>query len=69
MSRPEPGHRLLRASLLLAGGGAVASLALFVRPGPYSLVLFMFLGQPLLLLAFVLFGVVVLRDLRSKRVL
>lgn len=69
MSGPPPRHRLLRAALLLAGAGALASLALFVRPGPYSLVLFMFVGQPLLLLAFVLFVLEVLRDLRASQVL
>ena len=60
---------LLRLSMALAAGGAVLSLALFLHAGPYTLVLFMFVAQPLLLLAVALFAVQVFKDLRRERLL
>jgi hypothetical protein len=60
---------LVRLSAILAVLGALLSLVLFLHPGPYSLVLFMFLSQPLLLLAVALFVVQVLKDLRRERLL
>jgi hypothetical protein len=60
---------LLRLSMVLAALGALFSLALFMHAGPYTLVFFMFLAQPLLLLAVALFAVQVLKDLRRERLL
>ena len=60
---------LLRLSMALAALGALLSLALFLHAGPYTLVVFMFLAQPLLLLAVALFAVQVLKDLRRERLL
>ena len=60
---------LLRASMALAAAGAALSLALFLHAGPYTLVAFMFLAQPLLGLAVVLFAVQVFADLRRERLL
>jgi hypothetical protein len=60
---------LLRLSMTLAGVGAILSLALFLHAGPYTLVFFMFLAQPLLLLAVFTFAVQVFKDLRRERVL
>jgi hypothetical protein len=60
---------LLRLSMTLAGVGAILSLALFLHAGPYTLVFFMFLAQPLLLLAVFTFAVQVFKDLRRERLL
>ena len=60
---------LLRASMACALLGAVLSLVLFVRAGPYTLVAFMFLAQPLLLLGMLLFAVQVFKDLRREKLL
>jgi cation transporter-like permease len=60
---------LLRLSMVMAALGALLSLALFLHAGPYTLVLFMFLAQPLLLLAVALFAVQVFKDLRRERLL
>jgi hypothetical protein len=49
--------------------GALLSLTLFVHAGPYTLVAFMFLAQPLLGLAVALFAVQVFKDLRRERLL
>ena len=54
------------ASALL---GALLSLVLFVHAGPYTLVAFMFLAQPLLLLGMLLFAVQVFKDLRREKLL
>jgi hypothetical protein len=61
--------RLVRLAMILAGLGSLLSLLLFLRAGPYTLVMFMFLAQPLLLLAVVLFALQVFRDLRRERLL
>ena len=60
---------LLRLSMVLAALGALLSLALFLHAGPYTLVAFMFLAQPLLLTAVALFAVQVFKDLRRERLL
>ena len=60
---------LLRVAMAFAALGALLSLALFLHAGPYTLVLFMFLAQPLLLLAVGLFAAQVFRDLRRERLL
>jgi hypothetical protein len=61
--------RLLRLSMALAALGALLSLVLFLHAGPYTLVIFMFLAQPLLLLAVALFALQVFNDLRRERLL
>jgi cation transporter-like permease len=60
---------LLRLSMVSAALGALFSLALFLHAGPYTLVFFMFLAQPLLLVAVALFAVQVFKDLRRERLL
>jgi len=60
---------LLRLSMAAAGLGALLSLALFLHAGPYTLVIFMFLAQPLLFLAVASFAVQVFKDLRRERLL
>lgn len=69
MTDEAPVPSLLRLSMALAVLGALLSLALFLHAGPYTLVVFMFLAQPLLLLAVVLFAVQVVKDLRRERLL
>lgn len=69
MTGSAPVPLLLRLSMALAALGALLSLALFLRAGPYTLVAFMFLAQPLLGLAAALFAVQVFRDLRRERLL
>lgn len=61
--------KLLRWALASAIAGLLICLALLVRETPYTLTAFMFLGQPLLALSFLLFAVKVFSDLRAKRVL
>jgi hypothetical protein len=60
---------LLRAAIACAALGILVSLSLLVRETPYTLVAFMFVGQPLILVAFLLLSVSVLRDLRGRGVL
>ena len=60
---------LLRLSMGLAALGALFALALFLHAGPYTLVFFMFVAQPLLLLSVALFAVQVFKDLRRERLL
>jgi hypothetical protein len=55
--------------MALAAVGALVALLLFVHAGPYTLVAFMFLAQPLLGLAVALFAVQVFKDLRRERLL
>jgi hypothetical protein len=59
----------LRVAILAAGAGLLFCLALLVRETPYTLVAFMFLGQPLLVVAVLIFGWEVVRDLRRTKVL
>ena len=60
---------LVRLSLGVAALGVLACLPLALRENPYTFVVFMFLGQPLLAVGFALFAVQVFRDLRSKQLL
>jgi hypothetical protein len=60
---------LLRGAMASAVLGAALSLLLFVSATPYTLVAFMFLAQPLLGLAVVLFALQVFKDLRRGKVL
>jgi hypothetical protein len=61
--------RIVRWALLLAGLGTLGCLALLVRETPYTFAVFMFLGQPCLLGAFLLFAWQVVKDLRKTGVL
>jgi hypothetical protein len=60
---------LVRWSLIAEGLGILLCLPLLVKETPYTFVAFMFLGQPLLVIAFALFTWKVFRDLRSKQLL
>lgn len=60
---------LLRAAMICAASGALLSMALFLRAGPYTLVAFMFVAQPLLGLGVILFALQVFKDLRRERLL
>jgi hypothetical protein len=60
---------LLRAAISCAAVGVLVSLALLVEETPYTLVAFMFVGQPLIAAAFLLLSISVFRDLRSRGVL
>lgn len=62
---PPPGSRLVRASIAAALLGIAGCLPLLLRETPYTFVLFMFVAQPLLAAAFLLFTVKVFHDLRS----
>ncbi len=60
---------VLRIAIATTAAGVLISLALLVRQTPYTLTAFMFLGQPLLAIAFVLFVWLVFRDLRRRELL
>jgi cation transporter-like permease len=60
---------VLRLSMAAGILGAMFSLALFIHAGPYELVGFMMLAQPLLALAVALFAVQVFKDLRREGLL
>jgi hypothetical protein len=66
---PAPGTRLVRISILTAVTGIAMCIPLLIEETPYTFVLFMFLAQPLLAAAFLLFTVKVFRDLRSGHLL
>jgi len=59
----------LRAAIALTTLGILISLALLLKETPYTLVAFMFVAQPLLLLGLVFLTIHVVRDLRSRGVL
>ena len=60
---------LVRLSLGAAALGALSCLPLLLRETAYTLVLFMFVGQPLFAAGFVFFAWKVFRDLRRKELL
>jgi hypothetical protein len=61
--------RLLQFSLLTCVAGIATTLPLLIKETPYTFVLFMFVGQPLLGVAFVLFVLKVFGDLRRGSLL
>jgi hypothetical protein len=63
------GSRLVRVSIVTAVLGIATCIPLLIAETPYTFVLFMFLAQPLLAAAFLLFTVKVFRDLRSGHLL
>jgi hypothetical protein len=60
---------LVRLSLAAAILGTLVCLPLLIKETPYTFVAFMFLGQPLLLIAFALFAWKVFQDLRGKQLI
>ena len=66
--RPEV-PALVRFSLGAAALGVLLCLPLVIQETPWTFVIFMFLSQPLLAAAFLLFAWQVFRDLRSKQIL
>jgi len=61
--------RLLQFSLLTCVAGVATTLPLLLKETPYTFVLFMFVGQPLLGIAFLLFVAKVFQDLRKGQLL
>ena len=68
-SAAGPPKIALRAAIVAAALGIVVSLALLLKETPYTLVAFMFVGQPLLVIAFLLLAFQAFQDLRSRGVL
>jgi hypothetical protein len=67
---PQPTRiRLLRVAIVLAALFTVMALAMLIRDTPIGFSLFMFLGQPLFLVALVLLVGAVLADLRIRQLL
>jgi hypothetical protein len=67
---PSPGvPRLLRLAFWATVAGVVLSLLLLLRPGPYTVTVFMTIAQPLLVVGCGLFAFEVVRDLRGRKVL
>ena len=67
---PEPTRiRLLRVAIVLAALFTVMALAMLIRDTPIGFTLFMFLGQPLFLIALVLLVGAVLADLNIRQLL
>lgn len=67
---PQPTRiRLLRVAIILAALFTVMALAMLIRDTPIGFTLFMFLGQPLFLIALVLLVGAVLADLRIRQLL
>ena len=59
----------VRLSLGAAALGVLLCLPLVIQETPYTFVIFMFLAQPMLAAAFLLFAWQVFRDLRNKQLL
>jgi len=66
---PRKPSLLVRLSLGAAALGVLACLPLLLRETAYTLVLFMFVGQPLLAAGFAFFTWKVFRDLRRKELI
>ena len=69
MSRRELPVRFLRIAVVLAALFNLLALLVMVHTTPIIFTLFMFVGQPLFVLAFVLLLGAVLADLRSRQIL
>ena len=67
MTPPPTRVRLLRAAIVLTALFTVLALAMLIRSTPVGFALFMFLGQPLFVVALVLLVGAVLADLRTKQ--
>ena len=61
--------RLLRIAIVLAAIFTVLALIVMVRTTPIAFTLFMFVGQPLFAIAFVLLLGAIFADLRARQIL
>ena len=61
--------RLLRVAIILAAVFNLLALLVMVRTTPIAFTLFMFVGQPLFVLAFLLLVGAVLADLRARQII
>jgi hypothetical protein len=59
----------LRVAMLCTAVGLLLSLALLVRETPYTLTVFMFIGQPLLFAGMLLLLISIVAELRRRGVL
>jgi hypothetical protein len=69
MSQHDLAVRLLRVAIVLAAIFNLLALIVMVRTTPIAFTLFMFVGQPLFAIAFVLLLGAVLADLRARQIL
>jgi len=69
MSQQDLAVRLLRLAIVLAAIFNLLALIVMVHTTPIAFTLFMFVGQPLFAIAFVLLLGAVLADLRARQVL
>jgi hypothetical protein len=61
--------RMLRVAIVLVALFNILALLVMVRTTPIAFTLFMFLGQPLFLVAFLLLIGAVLADLKARQIL
>jgi hypothetical protein len=67
---PQPTRiRLLRIAIILAALFTLMALAMLIRDTPIGFTVFMFLGQPLFVVALVLLVGAILADLRTRQLL
>jgi len=69
MSQPGLAVRLLRVAIVLAAIFNILGLIVIVRTTPIGFTLFMFVGQPLFAIAFLLLLGAILADLRARQIL
>ena len=69
MSQPGLAVRLLRVAIVLAAIFNLLALIVMVRTTPIAFTLFMFVGQPLFAIAFVVLLAAILADLRARQIL
>ena len=69
MTQPGLAVRLLRVAIVLAAIFNVLALIVMVRTTPIAFTLFMFVGQPLFAIAFVVLLAAILADLRAQQIL
>jgi len=69
MSQRELPVRLLRIAIVLAAIFNLLALIVMVRTTPIAFTLFMFVGQPLFAIAFLLLLGAILADLRARQIL
>ena len=69
MNQPGLAVHLLRIAIVLAAIFNVLALIVMVRTTPIAFTVFMFVGQPLFVIAFVLLLGAVLADLKARQIL
>ncbi len=69
MSQHGLAIRLLRLAIVLAAIFNLLALIVMVRTTPIAFTLFMFVGQPLFVIAFVLLLGAILADLKARQIL